>query len=319
MLGESQPAGNPQKAVIFKPKHVNNRISQVPLYIMVIPAMILVFIYSYIPMVGIIIAFQNFIPAKGFLGPQQWVGLKNIQFMFELPNFISLVRNTVYIASLKIVAGIVFPVLVALLLNEVSRQALKKTFQTMVYFPYFLSWVIIAGVMIDMLSPNMGIVNKGLQLLGIQPIYFLGDPSWFPYTMVITDVWKSFGFGTVVYLAALTGIDPTLYEAAQIDGANRWKQTWHVTLPGIRPVVVLMVTLSLGNILNAGFEQIFNFYSPQVYETGDIIDTFVYRMGILEARYSLATAVGLCKSIISLILISTSYYLAYRFADYRIF
>lgn len=292
---------------------------QLSLYLMVLPAMILVFIYCYIPMAGIVIAFQNFIPAKGFFGSQQWVGLKNFTFMFQLPNFFSLIGNTLFIASMKIVVGIIVPVVVALMLNEIGNASIKKTLQTMIYFPYFLSWVIIAGVMIDMLSPSIGIVNKIMTALGLPSVYFLGNPKWFPYTMVITDVWKNFGFGTVVYLAALTNIDPTLYEAAEIDGAGRWRQTLHITLPGIRGIVVLMVTLSLGSILNAGFEQIFNFYSPQVYSTGDIIDTFVYRTGLIDARYSLATAVGLGKSAVSLALISLSYYLAYRYADYRIF
>lgn len=295
------------------------RVNPLSLYIMVIPAMICVFIFSYIPMAGIIIAFQNFIPAKGFFGVQKWVGLKNFTFMFQLPNFMSLLGNTTYIATMKIVAGIIVPVAVALMLNEITGPALKKTFQTMVYFPYFLSWVIIAGVLIDMLSPSIGIVNKAMNLVGLPSVYFLGSPKWFPYTMVITDVWKNFGFGTIVYLAALTNIDPTLYEAAEIDGAGRWKQTIHVTLPGMRNIVVLMTVLSLGGILNAGFDQIFNFYSPQVYSSGDIIDTFVYRAGLIEARYSLATAVGLGKSVVSLVLISLSYYLAYRYADYRIF
>lgn len=292
---------------------------QLSLYIMVLPAMILVFLYSYVPMAGIIIAFQNFIPAKGFLRAQQWVGMKNFIFMLQLPNFMSLLGNTLFIATMKIIAGIIVPVVVALLINEIGGARIKKTFQTMIYFPYFLSWVIIAGVMIDMLSPSIGIVNKMITAVGLPSVYFLGSPKWFPYTMVITDVWKNFGFGTIIYLAALTNIDPTLYEAAEIDGAGRWRQTIHVTLPGIRGIVVLMVTLSLGSILNAGFDQIFNFYSPQVYSSGDIIDTFVYRAGLVEAKYSLATAVGLGKSVVSLILISLSYYLAYRYADYRIF
>jgi putative aldouronate transport system permease protein len=293
--------------------------SQLSLYLMVLPGMFFVAVYSYIPMVGVILAFQNFIPAKGFLGDQKWVGLKNFDFMLGLPNFTSLLTNTVFIATMKIAANLVFPVLVALLLNELAHPKLKKALQTMVYFPYFLSWVIIAGVMIDMLSPSIGIVNQLIGVFGIKPIYFLGDPKIFPFTMVVTDLWKSFGFGTVVYLAALTNIDPTLYEATAIDGAGRWKQVLHVTLPGIKPIVILMLTLSLGSILNAGFDQIFNFYSPQVYSSGDIIDTFVYRLGIIQAKYSLATAVGIAKSLVSCVLISISYYLASKYADYRIF
>jgi len=270
-------------------------------------------------MVGVIIAFQRFIPAKGLFGHQEWVGLDNFRYMLALPDTYKILRNTVFIAGMKIIVGLIIPIIFALLLNEVRKEWFKRSVQTMIYLPHFLSWVIFGGILIDILSPSEGIVNKILELVGIGPIYFLGDPKWFPYTMVITDLWKNFGFSTIVYLAALTNISPTLYEAAEIDGANHWQQTWHVTLPGMRPIIVLLATLSIGNILNAGFEQIFNLYSPQVYETGDIIDTFVYRVGLIQAQYGLATAVGLLKSVVSFGLIGLSYYLAYRFADYRIF
>jgi len=270
-------------------------------------------------MIGIIIAFQRFIPARGLFGPQEWVGLGNFRYMLTLPDTYKILRNTIFIAGMKIISGLSVPIIIALLLNEVRREWFKRSVQTIIYLPHFLSWVIFAGILIDILSPSEGIVNKILESVGIRPIYFLGDPKWFPYTMVITDLWKNFGFSTIVYLAALTNISPTLYEAAEIDGANRWQQTWYITLPGMRPIIVLLATLSLGSILNAGFEQIFNLYSPQVYDTGDIIDTFVYRIGLIQAQYGLATAVGLFKSVVSFILISFSYYLAYRFADYRIF
>lgn len=173
--------------------------------------------------------------------------------------------------------------------------------------------------MIDILSPSGGIVNEFLGWFGVSKIFFLGDNDWFPFTLITSDVWKNFGYGTIVYLAAITGIDPGLYEAATIDGANRWHKTWHITIPGIRMVIVLLSVLSLGQLLNAGFDQVFNLYSPQVYESGDILDTFVYRIGLLDAQYGVATAVGFFKSIISLTLISSSYFLAYRFAKYRIF
>ncbi|MGL6175246.1 MAG: ABC transporter permease [Cellulosilyticaceae bacterium] len=211
------------------------------------------------------------------------------------------------------------PLIVALLLNEVSSSGFKRSVQTIIYLPHFLSWVILSTIFIDLLSPSTGAINQILGVFGVEPIYFLGDQKWFPITMVITDVWKGFGYGTIVYLAALTGIDPTLYESALIDGANRWKQTWHITLPGIRSMIVLMMILQLGNVLNAGFDQIYNMMSPIVYKTGDIIDTLVYRMGLIDAQYSLATAVGLFKSVISLVLIMTSYKLADKYAGYKIF
>jgi putative aldouronate transport system permease protein len=176
-----------------------------------------------------------------------------------------------------------------------------------------------AGIFVDILSPSDGIVNRALGLLGMKPIFFLGDSQIFPWTMVFTDVWKSFGFGTIIYLAALTDIDPTLYEAAVVDGATRHQQTWYITLPGIAGTIIMLSTLSLGNILNAGFDQIFNLYSPMVYSTGDIIDTLVYRTGIVNNQYGIATAVGLLKSVVSLVLIGLAYKLAARWADYRIF
>ena len=169
------------------------------------------------------------------------------------------------------------------------------------------------------MSLRDGIVNQVISLFGAEPIFFLGDKNWFPIVLVVSDVWKEFGFGTIVYLAALTAINPNLYEAAQIDGAGRWKQTWHITLPGMMPIVILMATLSLGNVLNAGFDQVFNLYSPIVYETGDILDTYVYRLGMVNFQFGVATAVGFFKSVVSFVLISVSYVLAYRYAGYRIF
>jgi putative aldouronate transport system permease protein len=285
---------------------------------MILPGAIIVFIYHYIPLGGLVMAFQKYVPAKGILG-STWVGLRNFEYMFSLPSTMEVFWNTIFIALMKIIAGLVVPIITALLLNEVSRAVFKRTIQTLIYLPHFLSWTILAGILIDILSPGQGIVNQVLGWVGIQPIFFLGDNSWFPYTIVISNEWKEFGFSTIIYLAALSSVDPALYESAVIDGAGRWRQTWHITLPGIRPVIVLLMTLSLGQVLNAGFEQIFNLYSPFVYESGDIIDTMVYRMGLVDAQYSLSTAVGLLKSVVSLILIAVSYTLASRLANYRIF
>lgn len=291
---------------------------QLPLHVMLIPGLILVLIFSFGPMVGITIAFQKFMPARGFFG-SEWVGWDNFRYIFMLPDFQRALWNTMYIAILKVIAGQIAPIITALLLNEMRIQFVKRSVQTLVYLPHFLSWVLLGGILLDLLSPTHGIVNQMLEVFGVKPIFFLGNNEWFRTTVVITDVWKDFGFGTIVYLAALSGVNPSLYEAAVIDGAGRWRQTWHITLPGMRAVIVLLATLSLGQILNAGFDQIFNLYSPIVYESGDIIDTLVYRLGLVNYQYSVATAVGLFKSVISLILISTSYYLAYRLANYRIF
>ncbi|MBP1991528.1 putative aldouronate transport system permease protein [Paenibacillus eucommiae] len=291
---------------------------ELPLHLMILPGAALIFIYHYIPMVGVAIAFQKFVPIRGITG-SSWVGLDNFIFVLQLPDTLKVVANTLTIAVMKIVAGLVVPIGIALLLNEIGRTAFKRTVQTLIYLPHFLSWTILAGILIDVLSPSSGLVNQALEFIGLEPIFFLGDNRWFPFTLVISNEWKEFGFSTIVYLAAISSIDPSLYESAVIDGAGHWRRTWHVTLPGIRPIVVLLMTLSLGQILNAGFEQVFNLYSPIVYESGDIIDTMVYRMGLINAQYSFATAIGLMKALVSLILIAVSYMLAYRFANYRIF
>ncbi len=247
------------------------------------------------------------------------MGLDNFKFILSMPNIWRVVWNTFYISSLKIIMGMVVPIIFALMLNEIRNRTFKRSVQTIVYFPNFLSWIILGGIMIDILSPSSGILNQFLGWFGVQPIFFLGDKSWFPITMVLSDTWKSFGFGTVIYLASITSIDLELYQAAAIDGAGRWKQTLHITLPGMRMIVVLLMVLNLGNVLNAGFDQIFNLYSPAVFETGDIIDTLVYRLGLQQVQYGPSTAVGLLKSGVSFVLIGSSYYVADRFFGYSIF
>lgn len=287
-------------------------------HLMLVPGIVLLLIFAYYPMFGIVIAFQDYNPVRGFLR-SEWIGWENFQFMLDLPDTKQIVRNTIEIALMKIAAGITVPIVFALLLNEVRVTWYKRTIQSTVYLPHFLSWVILGGILVDVLSVNGGGINSFLGLFGIKPIFFLGDNFWFRAVLIISDVWKEFGFSTIIYLAALTGIDPSLYEAASIDGASRWKRTLNVTLPGILPVVILMSTLSLGNILNAGFDQIFNLYNPIVIGTSDIIDTYVYRVGLISAQYGLATAIGLFKSAIGFVLIVLSYRLAYRYANYRIF
>jgi putative aldouronate transport system permease protein len=283
---------------------------------LILPCVIVVFIFHYIPLYGLVIAFQRYNVALGFSSP--WVGLANFRQIFSQTQFTRTIGNTLFIAGGKIIGGIVVPVFFALLLNEIHNVYVKRVFQTLVYLPYFLSWVIMAGVFIDILSLD-GLVNKAIAALGFKPVQFLGSPNLFPWVMIVTDIWKGFGFGTVVYLAALTSIDPGFYEAALVDGAGRWMQTLFITLPLLAPTVVLMTVLSLGRVLNAGFDQIYNLYSPIVYEKGDIIDTFVYRLGIRQAQYSVGTAVGLFKSVVSAILIGLSQFLAAKLAGYRVF
>jgi len=288
-----------------------------PLVLMLLPGALLVFVFSYIPMFGILISFQQYIPARGF-GQSDWVGWDNFAYVFNLPTVGRVFWNTIYISAMKILLGFFVPIVVALLLNEVVHNKFKRVVQTMVYLPHFLSWVLLAGILLDVLSLN-GIANQALSYFGVEPIYFLGDNRWFPLTLILSDVWKEFGFATIVYLAALTSINPSLYEAAVIDGANRWKQTLYVTLPGMLPIMILVATLSLGNVLNANFDQVFNLYSPSVYESGDVIDTMIYRIGLQDTQFSVSAALGLFRSVISFGLISVSYWVAYRFANYRIF
>ncbi|MDG0813447.1 ABC transporter permease [Cohnella rhizosphaerae] len=289
-----------------------------PMHLMMLPAVLLIVLFSYIPFAGLAIAFERFNPSKGFFG-SPFVGWDNFEYVVKMPGFGQVLWNTVYIACMKIAGGLLVPVAFALLLNEVVSTKFKRTVQTLIYLPHFLSWVILGGVLTDILSPSGGLVSSLLGWLGADPVFFLGDEKTFPYVLVVTDIWKEFGFGTIIYLAAITSINPVLYEAALCDGASRWRQVWHITLPGMAPIIVLMMTLSLGNVLNAGFDQVFNLYSPVVYRTGDILDTLVYRLGLVDAQYGVATAVGLFKSVVSSFCIVVSYICAYRFANYRIF
>lgn len=281
------------------------------------PGMILLLIFNVFPMIGVVMAFQDFVPTKGIFG-SEWIGLENFRFMFILPDSRSIFVNTVMIAFGKILFGLLASLVFALLLHEVRGVFFKRTVQTIIYLPHFMSWVILAGVVQFILSQT-GLFNQFLGFLGIEPTAWLSSNVWFRPILILTHVWKEFGFGAIVFIAALTGISPDLYEAAEIDGANRWHKLLNITLPGIAPIITLVAALSIGGILSAGFEQVLNLYNPLVYQTGDVIDTWVYRAGLLDAQYSLAAAVGLLQSVAALILILFSYYLAYRYANYRIF
>jgi len=288
-----------------------------PMHLLIVPALIVTAIFSYGPMYGLIMAFQDFSTVKGFSG-SPWIGLENFRWLFDQPQFTRTIYNTLFISILKIVIGTLAAIIFSLLLNEVRIAFCKRFFQTIVYIPNFISWIIMAGVMSTVLASD-GLVNTVLGFLGIDRIPFLIDPKIFPWTMIWSDVWKTFGFGTVVYLATITSIDPEIYESAVVDGAGKFRQIISITIPLMGPIIVLMATLALGNVLNAGFDQIYNLYSPVVYSTGDIIDTYLYRLGFQNARYALGAAVGLMRSVVSLILMSLSLFFAYKVANYRIF
>jgi putative aldouronate transport system permease protein len=307
-----------QKAAVKKQKAGWNFKRTWPLHVLLLPAFLLALIFNYGPMPGIVIAFQDYKPWLGIMG-SPWVGFEQFQKMMDYPEVRQVIWNTFLIAFLKIAFHIIVPVLFALLLNEVRHMLFKRSIQTLVYLPHFMSWVILGGILLDLLSPEGGLVNRVLSLFGIQPIFFLGDENWFRFTVIFSDIWKDFGFSAIVFLAALAGVNSELYEAAVIDGANRFKQAVYITIPSLIPITIVVAILSLGNVLNAGFDQIFNLYNPLVYSKGDIIDTYVYRAGLMGGQFSFATAVGLFKSVVGLVLILAGYRLAYRFANYQIF
>ncbi len=286
-------------------------------YLMMLPGMVWLILFSIVPMFGIVMAFENFNPGLGmFHSPL--TGLENFKYMFQLGDSREVILNTLIIAVGKIILNLLVPLVFALLLNEVATLWYKKTVQTLVYLPHFLSWVIMATIVIGVFGYH-GVINAFVRLLGGEPRLFMADAGHFRQLLIGTDVWKEFGYNAVIYLAALTGVNPNLYEAASIDGSNRWQRTWHITLPAVTTTIVLLGVLSLGNVLNAGFDQVYNLYNPLVYSTGDILDTWVYRLGLQNLQFSLATAAGLFKSVISFVLIVISYSLAYRFADYTVF
>lgn len=284
---------------------------------MILPGIIFLLIFNYAPMFGLIMAFQDYVPAKGVFS-SDFVGFQHFSYMFSLPSIGRVFTNTIVIAGGKIIFNTLLAIVFAILLNEVRVRWLKKSVQTIVYLPNFLSWVVLASVVVNIFSLD-GSVNQILESFGIGPFNFLGSNQLFRPLIIGTDVWKSFGFNSIVYLAAITSIDPGLHEAASIDGANWWRRVWHVTLPGMLPIILLLAILNLPNILNGGFDQIYNLYSPVVYQSGDIIDTYVYRVGLMGRDYSFGTAVGLFKSIIGLVLILSANQAAKKYTERQLF
>ena len=265
---------------------------------MLIPAIVYYIIFCYVPMYGVTIAFKDFNPMLG-IWKSSWQGFDTFRQLCALEKFYSVFWNTIRISVIRLIFGFPFPIIVALLLNELRYTKLKKTIQTAIYIPNFISWVILGGILTSILSMDNGIVNQVIKALGFQPVGFLTDERYFVPTLVVSMIWKGFGWNTIIYLAAITGIDPQLYDAATVDGANRWQRLLHITLPCIRSVIVVVLITRIGGLMQAGFEQIFVLYHPGVYGTADIIDTYVYRMGLQEGKFELATAVGLFKSTIN--------------------
>ncbi|WP_256992255.1 sugar ABC transporter permease [Paenibacillus sp. XY044] len=281
---------------------MNNLRKYKALYLISLPGIIYFIVFKYLPLLGSVMAFQNYNIFKGFTG-SPWVGFDQFRRMFTYPEFLRILENTVFIGFYDLIFAFPVPIIFALLLNELRKVVYKRILQTVVYLPHFLSWVIIGGIMIGILSPTTGIVNQALNALGLKSIYFLGEDSYIRSILVGTGIWKDSGWGTIVYLAALASINPELYEAARIDGASRWKQTLSITIPAILPTITIMFLLHIGNFLDFGFERVFVFVNSLNESKGDILDTYIYRVGLIDQQYSYTTAIGLFKSVVGLMLV----------------
>ena len=291
-----------------------------PFYLFLIPALVIVILFSYVPMYGIIIAFKDFKMARGILG-SEWVGLAHFQKIFSDPNFYRVLFNTIKLSVLSLVTSFPVTIIFALLVNELMNMKFKRVVQTITYLPHFLSWVVVGGFVYQLLSPSNGLINSILVSLGVidKSIYFMVEQDMFTPIFLITNLWKSTGYSIVIYLAAIAGIDQGLYEAAIIDGANRFQRVLYVTLPALAPTICTLLILNISSLMSVGFDPIFNLYNPATYPTADVIATYVYRKGMVEAQYDLTTAIGLFQNVVGVILILFSNWLARKAnPDYRI-
>ncbi|MCU6709816.1 ABC transporter permease subunit [Paenibacillus sp. J5C_2022] len=288
------------------------------LFLLLLPGLLYFLVYRYLPMAGNIIAFQDFSAFRGFWH-SEWVGFKHFAKIFEDQEVVRVIWNTLYLSFLQILFAFPVSIVLAVMLNEVRNKVFKNIVQSIVYLPHFLSWVVVIGIVTTFLKSD-GIVNQLLgALFGMEAIPFLQDSSWFMPLIVLEVIWKESGWGTIIFLAALAGVNPSLYEAAVVDGANRWKQIWHITLPAIRSTIVILLILRLGSVLDVGFEQIFLMLNPLNMDVGNVLDTYVYFKGIEQSDFSFATAVGLFKSLVGLVLIVGANRLAKRFGEEGVF
>jgi len=274
------------------------------LYILLIPGLVFIILFRYMPMYGLITAFQDYNIFQGVL-KSPFVGFKHFRSLFVSQKFYEVLRNTLVISAGKIAVGFPLSVLIALMINEIRIVFIKRFFQTILYLPHFLSWVIVSGLAITALSPSTGIINKAITALGFEPVLFLMDKTWFPWVLILSETWKEAGYSAIVFIAALSGINQELYEAAAIDGAGKIKQIIHITIPGIMSVIILMFILKLGGILGVNTEQVLLLYNATVYKTGDVLGTYVYRTGVTLSNYSYATAIGFFESLVGLFLVLT--------------
>ncbi len=288
------------------------------LYLLMLPGILFFIIFKFIPMWGIIISFQEYSPYLGILD-SEWVGLAHFERFFTNPDFLILFRNTMMISLLNLVFFFPIPILLAILLNEIRSKVFKRSIQSIVYLPHFLSWVIIAGISFLLLAESTGIINLLLEKIGLKSFDFLTNEGTFWYLLVGQNIWKETGWGTIIFLAAVAGVNPQLYEAAKIDGASKLRQIWHITLPGIKNVIIVLFILRLGSIMDVGFEQVFLMANGAVSNVADVFETYVYRNGIQSGQFSYTTAVGLFKSVIGLVLVVFANWLAERFGEEGIY
>ena len=276
------------------------------LNLMVIPGFFFFILFKYVPMYGIIIAFKNYKGAAGgfqAIASAPWIGLKNFEIFFKSLYCARIFKNTIWISLLRLVFSFPAPILLALMINEVRSNVFKRTVQTITYMPYFLSWVVVAALLNTLLSPDNGAINAMIQLRGGSTVYFLTSKSWFRPILIISEIWKNIGYGSIVYLAAITSIDQEQYEAARVDGASKFQQIIHVTLPELSNIIAIMLILQIGKMFDDNFDQIYNLYSPSVYEVADVFETYIYRNGIQQSKFSYSAAIGLVKSVIALAMI----------------
>ena len=292
------------------------RKGDIALYVMMIPYILYMLIFLYKPMWGLQIAFKDY-SLFGGVEDSAWIGFENFKTFLTGPYCGRLIKNTLLIGFYGLIFGFPIPVILAILLNEVKNHMFRKSIQTMMYLPYFVSTVVVAGIVTNLLAPS-GLVNTVLQKLGMESIYFMTEPKWFRTIYTAMTIWQSAGYSAVIYLAALSGVDVQLYEACQIDGGNKLRQMWHITLPGIAPTVVIMLIMNCGSLINVGAESIILLYQPTTYETADVISTYVYRIGLTDGDYGLATAVGLFNSVIALLFVYLANTISKHVSEYSL-
>jgi len=290
----------------------------IPAYLLILPALILLIVFHYLPIFGITMAFQDYSVFKGVFG-SKWIGLKNFQQFLLDPNFWRVMRNTVLLNLYELAWGFPIPIIFALLLNELRSNRFKKIAQTISYLPHFISWVVVCSIVVAIASPESGLVNMIIKnVFGMEPIYFLAKPEYFRSIIVIATIWKNFGIGAVYYIATLSSIDQELYASAAIDGAGRLRQTWHITLPGLRLMIIVLLVMNMGGMISIGFEKIFLLYNPLLYEVGDVLATYTYRLGIVGTRYSLTSAIGLTESAVNFLLVVSANKIAKKVAGWSL-